>query len=225
MLVARSPVSLKRQDGAWGSRRAVSSQQLRLANGHPSSALLEPTPGRPGAGENPWASKQRNHGWFVLPPERGKQSNDINELLPYIITKTRVATAHRPFASSQTDNKTTHIASYARTISDFQREKPGSKAVKLPAKPSKLRPLIANSHTKNNFHWSNRINSSNRGTTTKFRPLITNLHTKNNFHWSDRIISSNGERTTKFQPQIANPHTKNNFHWPCLLYTSPSPRD
>ena len=41
-VVTRSPVSLKKH-GAWGSRRAVSSPQLRLANGHPSLLLLEPT--------------------------------------------------------------------------------------------------------------------------------------------------------------------------------------
>ena len=76
LVVTRSPASLKRH-GAWGSHRAVSSQQIRLANGHLPLSMLEPTPTsfiRVGAGENPWASSSGNRGWFVLPRERGKQT-------------------------------------------------------------------------------------------------------------------------------------------------------
>ena len=70
-VVVRSPVSLKKYR-AWGSHRAVGSQQPRLANGHPSLLLLEPPFG---AGENPWASVVGINRWFILPlPPRGKKA-------------------------------------------------------------------------------------------------------------------------------------------------------
>ena len=77
MLVARSHASLKRRKHwAWGSLRAVSSQQLRLANGHPSlMVILEPTLGKnTRAGENPWASASEINGWFVLLLRGSKQT-------------------------------------------------------------------------------------------------------------------------------------------------------
>ena len=71
--------------------------------------MLEPTLGRPRAGENPWASKQRNHGWFVLPPERRKQNYDTNNIHLIITTKARVAVTVWSSASSNPDHKAVHL--------------------------------------------------------------------------------------------------------------------
>ena len=81
-VVACSPSSLHRL-GAWDSR-AVSSQQIRLANAHPSLTILEPTPTeKAGAGENPWASTSGINGWYVLLPEGVKKLRHLKWIFPW----------------------------------------------------------------------------------------------------------------------------------------------
>ena len=90
MVVVRSPASLNRH-GAWGSHRAVSSPQIRLANGHPPLSVLEPTLLETSrAGENPWASNSGNRGWCVLPRKRGKKDYDIKKPFSLKLTSNKL---------------------------------------------------------------------------------------------------------------------------------------
>ena len=244
MLVARSPASLKRH-GAWGSRRAVSSPQQRLANGRLSSALLEPTLGKTRAGENPRASSQRINDRFVLPLVRGKKIERI---------KTRVASALVHSASSEgsvierLNARQNSVQKFASTVTKYSYTFDG-----LSAPPNTVQ-SSASSVTKYSYKPDGLFTPPN---TTKPNHVVRRLHSDPNplippidrqtpprpkrIETSTTInklilktailldvngypftISSLVPGNTMFS-EDEETHVSN--VWFCLLYTSPSPRD